>query len=91
MTSKDAHTLDALAPFKVLSVMCHPGRNARLSRESMIARIQSETGEGQPRRRPLNKEEFSQAVRLNSGQSVVAGASANDPASTAAQRIQAIL
>ena len=70
---KSSLALDALAPFKVLSVMCYPGTSARFRRERMIARIQSGTGEGQPRRRPLSKEEFFKEVHLNAGRAGVAG------------------
>src|SRR5688572_4190123 len=69
----DSHSLDAHAPFKVLSVMCYPDRSGRFRRESMIAHIQSETGEGQPRRRPLSREEFFKEVHLHSGRAAVAG------------------
>jgi hypothetical protein len=58
---KDDETLDPLAPFKVLAVMCHP--NDRFQREKMLGTIQKETEEGQPRRRPLTSEEFIHKVR----------------------------
>jgi hypothetical protein len=49
-------TLDPLAPFKVLTVMCCP--NNRIRREKMLGTIQKETKEGKPRRRPLTSPEF---------------------------------
>jgi len=63
--------IDSLAPFKVLAVMCHPA--SRLRRERMLAHVQRETGEGQPRRRPLSSEEFMAEVRRISRRAAVAG------------------
>jgi hypothetical protein len=63
--------LDPLAPFKVLTVMCHP--NDRIQRERMLAGIQKETGEGKPRRRPLASNEFMDEVRCADTRAGVAG------------------
>jgi hypothetical protein len=53
---EDDGTLDPLAPFKVLTVMCHP--NDPIQREKMLGGIQKETEEGKPRRHSLKSEEF---------------------------------
>jgi hypothetical protein len=63
--------IDSLAPFKVLAVMCHPTN--RLRRERMLAHVQKETGQGQPRRRPLSSEEFKAEVRRITRRASVAG------------------
>jgi hypothetical protein len=67
----DDGTLDPLAPFKVLTVMCHP--NNRINREKMLGSIQQETGQGKPRRRPLTSEEFIDEVRRVGTRAGVAG------------------
>ena len=67
----DDGTLDPLAPFKVLTVMCHP--NNRIHREKMLGSIQQETGQGKPRRRPLTSEEFIDEVRRVGTRAGVAG------------------
>jgi hypothetical protein len=51
--------------------MCHP--TSRLRRERMLAHIQSETGEGQPRRRALSADEFRADVLRSSPRAAVAG------------------
>jgi hypothetical protein len=68
---QDDGTLDALAPFKVLTAMCHP--NDRLQREKMLGTIQKETGEGKPRRHPQTPEEFIHEVRRVDTRAAVAG------------------
>jgi hypothetical protein len=68
---QDSRTLDPLAPFKVLAVMCHP--NDRLQREKMMGTIQQETGEEKPRRRPFTSREFFEEVRRLSRRGAVAG------------------
>jgi hypothetical protein len=65
-------TLDPLASFKVLTVMCHP--NDRVQRERMLGTIQQETRKGQPRRRPLTSDEFMDEVRRADTKAGVAGA-----------------
>ena len=67
----DDSTLDPLAPFKVLAVMCRP--NDRVKREGMLGNIQQETGEGQSRRRSLSSQEFMGVVRPTSRRATVAG------------------
>jgi hypothetical protein len=67
---QDNGTLDPLAPFKVLTVMCHP--NNRMQREKMLGTVQKET-EGRPRRRPLTSEEFMDEVRRAATKAAVAG------------------
>jgi hypothetical protein len=64
-------TLDPLASFKVLAVMCHP--NSRIGREKMMAHIQKEIGEGIPRRQPLSSEEFHAEVWRVATRAGVAG------------------
>ena len=64
-------TLDPLAPFKVLAVMCHP--NNRIRREKMLGSIQKETGVGRSRRRPLTREAFMMEVRRTDKRAAVAG------------------
>jgi hypothetical protein len=56
---QDDGTVDPLAFFKVLTVMCHPNNLAR--REKMLGNIQKETGWGKPRRRLLTSEGFMRA------------------------------
>ena len=68
---QDDGTLDSLAPFKVLAVMCHP--NDRIRREKMLGTIQQETGEGKPRRRPLTSKEFFSEVQRVDTRAAVAG------------------
>ena len=64
-------TLDPLAPFKVLTVMCHP--NNRIQREKMLGNIQKETGEGNPRRHPLTSEDFIDEVRRVDRRAAIGG------------------
>src|SRR5262245_10678378 len=68
---QDDGTLDPLAPFKVLTVMCHP--NNRIQREKMLGNIQQETGQGKPRRRPLTSKAFFGEVRRVDTRASVAG------------------
>jgi hypothetical protein len=68
---QDDGTLDPLADFKVLTVMCHP--NNRIRRERMLGAIQKETGVARPRREPVTAEAFMQEVRLTSRRAAVAG------------------
>jgi hypothetical protein len=68
---QDGGTLDPLAPFKVLAVMCHP--NNRVQREKMLGNIQKETGAGRPRRQPMTAEAFMQEVRRTSRRGAIAG------------------
>jgi hypothetical protein len=68
---QDNDTLDPLAPFKVLTVMCHP--NDPRQREKMLETIQKETGKGKPRRRPLTSKEFFDEVRRVDTRAAVAG------------------
>jgi len=68
---QDDGTLDPLASFKVLAVMCHP--NHLTQREKMLGNIQKETGVGQPRRRPRGSEAFMEEVRRASRRAAVAG------------------
>lgn len=68
---QDDGTLDPLAPFKVLTVMCYP--NSRIQREKMLGNIQKATGEGVPRRRPLTSEEFIAEVRYTDKRGALAG------------------
>ena len=68
---QDDGTLDPLAPFKVLTVMCHPQN--RIQREKMLGNIQKETGEGKPRRHPLTSEEFISEVRRIDRRAAIAG------------------
>jgi hypothetical protein len=67
----DDGTLDPLASFKVLAVICHP--HNRILREKMLGIIQKESGVGQPRRRPLRPEEFMERVRRADRRAAVAG------------------
>jgi hypothetical protein len=64
-------TLDPLAPFKVLTVMCYP--HDRVQREKMLGNIQKETGEGKPRRHPLTSDVFFAAVRRVDKRAAIAG------------------
>lgn len=64
-------TLDPLAPFKVLAVMCHPKNRGQ--RERMLGNIEKETGVSRPRRKPMTAEAFRQEVRLTSRRAAVAG------------------
>ena len=57
---QDEGTLDPLAIFKVLAVMCHP--NDRIQREKMLGIIEKETGVARPRRHPVTAEAFMQEV-----------------------------
>lgn len=68
---QDDGTLDPLASFKVLAVMCHPDNRVR--REKMLGNIQKETGVGQPRCRPLTREAFMVEVRRTDKRAAVAG------------------
>ena len=68
---QDDRTLDPLAPFKVLAVMCHP--NSRIQREKMLGNIEKETGAARPRRQPVTAEAFRQEVQLTSRRAAVAG------------------
>ena len=68
---QDDGTLDPLAPFKVLAVMCHPNNLAQ--REKMLGNILKETGEGKSRRRPLTSEGFMNEVRRCDRRAIVAG------------------
>ena len=68
---EDDTSLDPLAPFKVLAVMCHPTSLER--REEMLALLHSETGHGQSRRSPLTEDAFQREVKLTSPRGVVAG------------------
>ena len=67
---QDDGTLDPLAPFKVLTVMCHP--NNRIQREKMLGTIERETGVARPRRQPVTDEAFMQEVRRTSRRAAVA-------------------
>ena len=64
-------TLDPLASFKVLAVMCHP--NHLTQREKMLGSIQKETGVGRSRRRPITREAFMMEVRRTDKRAAVAG------------------
>jgi hypothetical protein len=64
-------TLEPLAPFKALAVMCHP--NDRIQREKMLGNIEKETGVARPRRQPVTAEAFMQEVRCTSRRAAVAG------------------
>jgi hypothetical protein len=68
---QDDGTLDPLAPFKVLAIMCHPNNLKR--REEMLALLHSETGHGRPRRSSLTEEAFQREVKLTSPLGIVAG------------------
>jgi hypothetical protein len=68
---QDDETLDPLASFKVLTVMCHP--NKSLQREKMLGNILKGTGEGEPRRRPLTSEEFMAEVQRTDKRGAIAG------------------
>jgi hypothetical protein len=68
---QDDGTLDPLAPFKVLVVMCHP--NSLKRREEMLALLHSETGHGWSRRSSLTEDAFHREVKLMSPRGVVAG------------------
>src|SRR5262245_64357320 len=68
---QDDGKLDPLAPFKVLTVMCHP--NNRIRRERMLGAIQKKTGVARPRREAIKAEGFMQEVRLTSRRAAVAG------------------
>ena len=67
----DRETLDPLAPFKVLPVMCHP--KDPIERERMLGLIQRETGMAQPRRTPLTAEQFVPHVNRSWRRAAVAG------------------
>jgi hypothetical protein len=64
-------TLDPLASFKVLTVMCQPKN--RIEREKMLGNIQEETGEGKARRHPLTRQEFFAEVRRVDRRAAIAG------------------
>jgi len=64
-------TLDPLAPFKVLAVMCHPKN--RIQREKMLGNIEKETGVSRPRRQPMTGEAFMQEVGRTSRRAAVSG------------------
>jgi hypothetical protein len=64
-------TLDPLAPFKVLAVMCHP--NNRIQREKMLGNIEKKTGVARPRRQPMTADAFMQEVQRTSRRAAVAG------------------
>jgi hypothetical protein len=68
---QDDGTLDPLAPFKVLAVMCHP--TSMIQRVKLLGNIQKETGEGKPRRHPLTSAEFFAEVRRVDRKAAVAG------------------
>jgi hypothetical protein len=67
----DDGKLDPLAPFKVLTVMCHPDN--RIQRERMLGNVQKETGVGKPRRHALVSKEFIAEVRSADRRAAVAG------------------
>jgi hypothetical protein len=69
----DGDLLDPLTPYKVLAVMCHPGRRDRHLRERMVARVQADRGATRTRRRPISQEEFMRQVRHGSARAAVAG------------------
>ena len=68
---KGSTSLDPLAPFKVLAVMCHPG--SRVRREGMMSLLHTQTGSGRPRRKPLSDDAFMREVKLTSARAGVAG------------------
>jgi len=68
---KNDTTLDDLAPFKVLAVMCHPTDLER--REEMLALLHTQTGHGNPRQRAVTEDAFHRDVKLWSPRGVVAG------------------
>ena len=68
---QDEGTLDPLAIFKVLAVMCHP--NDRIQREKMLGIIEKETGVARPRRHPVTAEAFMQEIPLTFRRAAVAG------------------
>ena len=63
--------LHALAPFKVLAVMCQP--TDRKMRERMLASIQRETGAGIPRASGFSDDEFLRDVQLRGNRAGLAG------------------
>jgi len=63
--------LHALAPFKVLAVMCQPAD--RRMRERMLALIQRETGAGIPRASTFSDDEFLREAQLRGNRAVLAG------------------
>ena len=63
--------LHALAPFKVLAVMCQP--NDRRMRERMLASIQRETGVGILRASGLSDDGFLREVQLRGNRAGLAG------------------
>jgi hypothetical protein len=65
-------TIDPLASFKVLAVMCDP--HNRVQREKMLGNIQLDTGVGQPRRRPATSEAFTEEIRRADRRAAIAGA-----------------
>lgn len=70
----DDVTLNSVAPFKVLALMCHPNPWELVKRERMLGHIVATSGTGRPRRRPLTSEDFSAEVRISSLWGSVAGA-----------------
>lgn len=68
---QDDGTLDPLASFTVLAVMCYPDNRVR--REKMLGNIQKESGVGQPRRRPFTSDAFMEEVRHADRRAAVAG------------------
>jgi hypothetical protein len=68
---QDDGTIDPLAPFKVLTVMCHP--NNRIRRERMLGNIEKGTGVARPRREPVTNEAFLLEVRHAARRAAVAG------------------
>jgi hypothetical protein len=63
--------LHALAPFKVLAVMCQP--SDRKMREHMLAAIQRETGAGIPRASGFSDDQFMREVQLRGNRAGLAG------------------
>lgn len=69
---QDSETFVALAPYKVLAVMCHPEN--RSQRERMMGHVVMNSDvEGVARRRPLSHDEFFSEVHICSRKAVVAG------------------
>lgn len=69
--AQNDQTLDTIAVFRVLAVMCHPTDTKR--REAMLARIQLETGQGVPRRKAITNEQFRREVNRHARQGALAG------------------
>jgi len=68
---QDDGTLDPLASFKVLAVMCGP--HDRVLREKMLGSVQKESRVGQPRRRPATRQAFWDEIRRADRRAAVAG------------------